>query len=220
MKCLLITASLAGRSLDSEETVWITVLVFTILAGGAAIWSFVRKKSQITENEEDSLPGNTIKEQKLSHPQKNRTVIPVRQSYFETIPLTQQVIKPAAETAGKVKVPTRNVADLKRGMELLASDFLLSVVSDNTSDEATSVTMRKLCFQELMRRNQLNCIDSSKLKVYSVNKNNIYGKTIQCAALQELSLRTSGKLQTGSCDIAIVSLPAGKSENEKVPAIQ
>jgi len=55
------------------------------------------------------------------------------------------------------------------------------------------VTMRKLNFNELLRRDQLNEANSSALKVYAINQGNLYGKDIQCEAMKELTERTAHK---------------------------
>ena len=81
-------------------------------------------------------------------------------------------------------------ADLNSGMDLLELDFLLSIVESTKGDDKNDVTMRKLNFNELLRRNKQDQIDSAALKVYAVNAGNLYGKDIQCEAMKELTKRT------------------------------
>ena len=82
--------------------------------------------------------------------------------------------------------------DLHSGMELLGLDFLLSVVENtNGSDDEKDVTIRKLNFKELLRRGKLNQADSNALKIYAINKGNLYGKDIQCEAIKNLAERTA-----------------------------
>ena len=81
-------------------------------------------------------------------------------------------------------------ADLNSGMDLLELDFLLSIVESTKGDDKNDVTMRKLNFNELLRRNKQDQIDSAALKVYAVNVANLYGKDIQCEAMKELTKRT------------------------------
>ena len=83
--------------------------------------------------------------------------------------------------------------DLQSGMEMLELDFLLSIVENTDGNDPNDVTMRKLNFYELLRRQQLNAIDSNALKVYAVNEHNLYDKTIQCRALNVLTERTVRK---------------------------
>jgi hypothetical protein len=87
--------------------------------------------------------------------------------------------------------------DLASGMEILELDFLLSIVENTESDDRNDVTMRRLNFNELLRREQLNTIDSTALKVYAKNEGNPYGKVIQCEAMKELTKRTVHKSKHG-----------------------
>jgi len=81
--------------------------------------------------------------------------------------------------------------DMHSGMELLALDFLLSIVENIEASEKNDITMRKLCFNELIRTNQLREVDSKALKNYGMDADAHFGKEIQCAALGELAERTS-----------------------------
>ena len=83
--------------------------------------------------------------------------------------------------------------DLSGGMEMLDLDFLLSVVEYTKGDDKNDVTMRKLVFNELLRRDQLDTIDSSALKVYTIDESNLYGKDIQCEAMKKMTERTLSK---------------------------
>ncbi len=81
--------------------------------------------------------------------------------------------------------------DLGSGMEMLDMDFLLNVVEHTKGDDKNDVTMRKLVFNELLRREQLEAVDSNSLKIYTMDENNLYGKEIQCAAMRKLTERTT-----------------------------
>ena len=83
--------------------------------------------------------------------------------------------------------------DLHSGMELLELDFLLSIVENTKGDDENDVTMRKLNFNELLRRDQLSEADSHSLAVYAINEGNLYGKDIQCETMKELTTRTAHK---------------------------
>lgn len=83
--------------------------------------------------------------------------------------------------------------DLAGGMEMLELDFLLGVIEDTGGDDKNDVAMRKLGFNELLRREQQKEIDSSALTVYAVDESNLYSKTIQCEAMKELTKRTGHK---------------------------
>ena len=95
------------------------------------------------------------------------------------------------ETAMEKKPRTgRNLAG---GMEMLELDFLLGVVENTDSDDKNDVAMRKLSFNEILRRNQQNEIDSAAMTVYAVDEKQFYGKDLQCAAIKELTRRTEQK---------------------------
>lgn len=81
--------------------------------------------------------------------------------------------------------------DLGSGMEMLDMDFLLNVVEHTKGDDKNDVTMRKLVFNELLRREQLEAVDSNSLKIYTIDEDNLYGKEIQCAAMKKLTERTT-----------------------------
>jgi hypothetical protein len=95
------------------------------------------------------------------------------------------------ETAMEKK--TRAGRNLAGGMDLLELDFLLGVIENIDGEDKNDVAMRKLTFNEALRRNQQNEIDSASLSVYAVDEKNIYGKDIQCAAMKELTRRTEQK---------------------------
>ena len=80
--------------------------------------------------------------------------------------------------------------DLAGGMEMLEQDFLVRIVEKTKGDDKNDVMMRKIGFNELLRRGQLKVADSSALKVYVKNEGNLYGKDIQCEAMKELAERT------------------------------
>jgi len=81
--------------------------------------------------------------------------------------------------------------DLAGGMEMLEQDFLLGVVESTRGNDKNDVVMRKLVFNELLRREQLDTIDSNALKIYTINEGNLYGKDIQCEAMKVLAERTA-----------------------------
>lgn len=83
--------------------------------------------------------------------------------------------------------------DLAGGMEILDLDFLLSIVENTEGNDKNDVTMRRLTFDELLRREQLDTIDSNALKVYAINDGDLYGKVIQCEAMKVLTERTTRK---------------------------
>ena len=77
------------------------------------------------------------------------------------------------------------------GMGLLELDFLLSIVENTKSNNKNDVTMRKLNFNEVLRREKLSQIKSKVLTAYAINQGNLYSKDIQCEAMKELAGRTT-----------------------------
>jgi hypothetical protein len=101
----------------------------------------------------------------------------------------------AEETGGEAAMEkkTRAGRNLAGGMEMLEMDFLLGVVESTDGEDKNDIAMRKLGFNEVLRRNQQSEIDSTSLTVYAVDEKNLYGKDIQCAAMKELTRRTEQK---------------------------
>jgi len=106
--------------------------------------------------------------------------------------------------AEKLRTDLDKERDLASGMEVLELDFLLGVVENTRGDDKNDVMMRKLVFNELLRQQQLDTIDSNALKVYAVDDGNLYGKDIQCEAMKKLTERTlrKGRLAAGHEDSA------------------
>jgi hypothetical protein len=98
-------------------------------------------------------------------------------------------------TSGEVTMEkkTRTGRNLAGGMDLLEMDFLLGVIENTDGEDKNDVAMRRLSFNEVLRRNQQSDIDSAALSVYAVDEKDIYGKDIQCAAMKELTRRTEQK---------------------------
>jgi hypothetical protein len=104
-------------------------------------------------------------------------------------------LSPVQEIQGEEAMEKKAKAgrNLGGGMEMLDLEFLLGVIESTDGDDKNDVAMRKLSFNEALRRNQQNEIDSTSLTVYAVDDKNLYGKDIQCAAMKELTKRTEQK---------------------------
>ena len=97
-------------------------------------------------------------------------------------------------------------------MELLELDFLLSIVENTKGNGKNDVTMRKLNFNELLRREKLSQVNSKALTVYAVDRSDLYGKDIQCKAIQELAKRTARMIR----DQAIMPVVSTKKKERMV----
>ncbi len=102
---------------------------------------------------------------------------------------TFQMTDTTAQKIPKQEPGEKRKGDVGGGMELLELDFLLGVIEDTKGNDNHDVTMRKLTFNEILRRENQTQIDSNALAVYAV-KGNLYGKVIQCEAMKELTRRT------------------------------
>jgi len=79
--------------------------------------------------------------------------------------------------------------DMHSGMELLDTEFLLTVVENLDNGDGQDVIMRKLCFNELVRSSQRYEISSTALKLYAMDVDGLFGKSIQCESMLELAER-------------------------------
>jgi hypothetical protein len=111
-----------------------------------------------------------------------------RSTGTKIVELGGEAQEPAGEPVMEKK--TRSGRNLGAGMDLLEMDFLLGVIENTEGEDKNDVAMRKLSFNEVLRRNQQSDIDSQSLSVYAVDEKNLYGKDIQCAAMKELTRRT------------------------------
>ena len=105
-------------------------------------------------------------------------------------------MRPSVKDVGGEVKPRDELAkerNLASGMEMLELDFLLGVIGSTKGDDKNDVAMRRLSFNELLRREKQNQIDSSALTVYAIDEGNLYGKDIQCEAMKELTKRTEHK---------------------------
>jgi len=200
MNCFIFANPIVGAA-DDESSFWAQILVFVVLAVCWWVYSLVRSKR-----------GEIEKNKRLAEEAGRVYVKPERQydwliSYMSIckdsaqkyidkvrarVITADQLAEPSLDSNLRVAAePVKSAKDLSSGMELLGLDFLLGVVENTKGKEQTDVTLRTLNFNELMRRNELNSLSSKALKVYAVNKGNVYGKEIQCEALQELAGRTA-----------------------------
>jgi hypothetical protein len=103
-----------------------------------------------------------------------------------------------ASSRGRAK---RGKRDFDSGMELLTRDFLVEVVERTGSAEMRDVTMRNLCFTELVRRGELGAVSSDALKTYTLNTEGVFDKSIRYQAMKELAKRTAGAAQPTTTDV-------------------
>jgi hypothetical protein len=194
---------LAAGNIDGEDTIWIQMLVLVILVALLGVGSLVKTRVSSFKDEQQNYPEGGG----ASYTWLHRLIKPLRELRDTRLGiLTAQskatIEEPlfgfdAPDITGQQKPkdePDREGGrDLAGGMEMLKLDFLLSVVENAEGDDKNDVMMRKLNFNELLRREQLNEIDGNALKVYAVDEGNLYGKDIQFQAMKELAVRTTHK---------------------------
>ena len=202
MNCFLIQAILIADVGDEENSFWMQALVFLLLAVSWWVHSLVSKKrNEFKEQQriaEETGTCYTKPRGRFRLPRKHialckdivqKYITKTRDIRFHIRHLPREPV-PAFDSP---EPATERNRDLQSGMELLELDFLVSIVENTKGNGQNDVTMRKLDFNEILRRGSLRCVNSEALKVYAVNKDNLYDKHIQCEAMGELAERTSHK---------------------------
>ncbi len=199
---------------DGEETFWIQLLVIVILAAGVGVFGVIKKHrarygaaGKFARQILDSLVNRTSELRQSLLPAIRRTQTKLGRIFKlgiagpETEPITSR--KPAIQpNAPKPDRPVkRGKRDFDSGMELLTRDFLVEVVERTGSAEMRDVTMRNLCFTELVRRGELWAVSSDALKTYTLNTEGVFDKSIRYQAMKELAKRTAGAAQPTTTDV-------------------
>jgi len=205
MNYFLIQAILIAEIGDGESSFWSQILVLLVLAAMWGLYSLVKTKRDDFNDEQGfseeagsyrakarrrfGLAGKLIVRYKDIIQKQTAKTLKARIDLPS--PLPGSLFDPEGDKGKrKEKAATGRSKDLGSGMELLEPGFLLSIVEDTKGNEKNDVTMRKMNFNELLRRGELDQVNSKSLKVYAVNRGNLYGKDIQCEAMRELSERT------------------------------
>lgn len=197
--CLAQIALAAGNS-TGEDTFWMQILVLVILAALLGIGGLIKTRANKFKGREgyrsegtrgpggrggrqiealkklkEKLPGTLLKTAKASIKE------PVFDFGRDGTGRREKLVDTSAKKEGR---------NLVSGTEMLKLDFLLSVIGKTKGDDKNDVAMRKLSFNELIRRGQVNAAASNVLKIYAINEGNLYSKNIQCEAMKELAKRT------------------------------
>jgi len=211
MNSLLIYTILAAGPSDGEDTVWMQMLVLVILVASLGLYAFIKNRPYNRKDNGQDLeevgPGYTKSSWQSLRPRKN--ISQRKDVTHQKYPAKIQDVRPHiakvpkstifsfvnSATTGQQKAHNKSVGkgtrDTNSGMELLELDLLLHIVHNTKGRDKKDITMRKLAFNELLRRENQNCIDGGALAVYAVNKGRLYDKTIQCEAMRELTERTT-----------------------------
>jgi len=198
---------------DSADAFWGQLLVVVVLAAGAGVYSLIRthkaKYAATAQSPRDGQAGRLTDRLKEIAPLvrdwlirfTNKTKIshdePITLSIIE--PAESPIEQPQKAASNPLRTPVPGIGGLRlrfrkrvltSGMELLDSEFLAATVEKTDSADRRDIAMRCLCFNELIRRDQLGSIAGPALKVYTLDEDGFYGKTIRCEAMKELATRT------------------------------
>ncbi len=211
MDNLLIQIILAARSNEGEDTFWMQILVLVILAGSFGIVSLARAKANKFKEQNSPTYPQKSKHQRhwqvkpsLEHGKSSPSVSMAEPSVDKRKKTKQPMLNfytPAKTSRARPKrklvkeKEEQKEKDLNSGMELLELNFLLNIVENTNGEDEKDIIIRKLNFKELLRRGELNRTDSNALKIYALDKNNRYGKDIQCEAMKKLAERTSAGIK-------------------------
>jgi hypothetical protein len=152
-------------AVEDEGTFWIQLLMLVILAAGAGSYLVFKSRAKRSEQQ--------------TRDEIIETIIEIPKPIVEQKPIPIVVSKPLIKNK-----------DLAGGMELLARNFLVNIVEQTDSPDRRDIEMRRLCFSELSRRNELWSIAGVALKIYTLDEDGFYGKVIRCEAMAELAGRT------------------------------
>jgi hypothetical protein len=208
MNSSLAEIILASNNTDEEGTFWVQLLVLIVLGAVLGIGGLIKTRAKRFKTQEQHGPEGGVR----SPGQRRRQIEAfqkLKDKYVEITLTTEQpktIIKePMFDFAGSNTTSknkhTREVGgpvtkDLASGMEILELDFLLSIVENTKGRNKKDTMMRKLAFNELVRRQQLSAVDSGVLNVYILNKSKLYSKDIQCEAMRALAERTKPRHKT------------------------
>lgn len=187
---------LAASSTDEEGTFWITMLMLVVLLAVVGVGSLIKTKAKrLKEQKQHRIHGKS-----RPYNPTDEQVRAVKDKYIEfflkTAPTKKITKEPMFdfETAGKVSSGKQQEArDVSSGMEILDLDFLVKIVENTKGRNRKDVMMRKLVFEELLRREQVTAVDSKALNIYTMNKSKLYSKKIQCGAMKALAERTRAR---------------------------
>jgi hypothetical protein len=210
MNDLLIQTILAVHNSDGEDAIWMQILVLAIMAVFLGIFSLTRAKANKSKERDQNYPQKALAQESQRFQHQQIQPIPGRSVHkklsFSALKTTLNVNKykkteqhvfnfdipdTTGRTKSKINLARKRKKDLSSGMELLELNFLLRTIENVSDDDEKDVTIRKLNFKELLRRGKLNEADSNTLKIYAINKDNLYDKYIQCEAMKNLAERTA-----------------------------
>jgi hypothetical protein len=196
MTHLIAEIILAASSTDEEGTFWVRMLMLVVLVAVVGVGSLIKTRVKRFKAQKQHRPNGKSR----PYSQRDEQIRAVKDKYIEffikTAPTKKITKEPMFdfEAAGKISsVKHKEDRDVSSGMEILDLDFLVKIVENTKGRNKKDVMMRKLVFDELLRREQVAAIDSKALNIYTMNKSKLYSKEIQCAAMKALAERTKAR---------------------------
>ena len=193
MTHLIAEIILAASNTNEEGTFWITMLMLVVLGGVVVIGSLIKTRAKRFKAQKQRRADSKSR----PYSPRDEQIRAVKDKYIEfflkTAPTKKITKEPMFDFESADKVNSwkhKEDRDVSSGMELLDLDFLVKIVENTKGRNKKDVMMRKLVFDELLRREQVAAVDSKALNVYTMNKSKLYNKEIQCAAMKALAERT------------------------------
>jgi hypothetical protein len=193
MTHLIAEIILAASNTDEEGTFWIQMLMLVVLVAVVGVGSLIKTRVKRFKAQKQHRPGGKSR----PYSQQDEQIRAVKDKYIEfflkTAPTKKITKEPMFDFEAANKISSgehKEDRDVSSGMELLDLDFLVKIVENTKGRNKKDVMMRKLVFDELLRREQVTAVDSKALNIYTMNKSKLYNKEIQCAAMKALAERT------------------------------
>jgi hypothetical protein len=199
---------------DSEEGFWVQLLVIVLLAAGVGVYGIAKSRVKKQAGPPSARPrqqaGGGLKEfysrfviaTRSIATRKPVSILHTHTNIENRASSNEHQDRPFFAPNQEQFRATKG-KDLKSGMELLAKEFLVGVVEETDAVERLDISMRQMCFTELIRREELSALASDALKVYILDERGFYGKVIQCAAMAELAGRTSESNRESADEAAV-----------------
>lgn len=199
MKLLIPQWLIIARSVDGDQSSWMQLLVLVILAAAGGVYYLVKNRPTGYQaqggdwSRQGRAGGKGGTSSKLLKDLKGRwrDISDTVQSNLST---KQSLFNFGDGSPHAEAIPDETLQESKRnlatGMETLELEFLLGVVEDIDSSDKRDVVMRKLNFNELIRRSRVDAVGSNVLKIYAKDEDKLYDRHIQCEAMKQLSART------------------------------
>jgi hypothetical protein len=161
---------------DGEDAIYLQLLVVVILAAAGGVYTLARSRAR--KGRPWHLPRKPAFLSQLTSPRSAASQ-------------TAATVEPAVS-----EIPAPKKRDTKTGLEIVNREFLVEVVERTDAVDNLDISMRSMCFDELVRRNELSALSSEALKVYVLNESEFFSKTIRREAMTQLAGRTGQKTRT------------------------